>query len=325
MSIEIKNPKAWLQEHAPQAMFIDNQWISISLDDKIDIVDPSTEEVVATVPSATQQHIDQALASTAKAQLVWQALSSWRRSAILRSIAEIIRRDVETFAIVMTIEQGKPVEQARGEVLASADQFDWCADEARRVYGRIVQAKNQNDQIYIHRQPIGPVAAFAPWNFPLLLPARKISAALAAGCAVIAMPAAESPLSCLLIAKAGLEAGLPAGVLNMITGDPVLISQRLIDSDVIKKISLTGSLPVGVATMSRAATRIKPVTVELGGHAPVIVLKDADIDQAAKICAIGKFRNAGQVCISANRFFVDEAVAPRFIERFLEHTAQIRL
>lgn len=325
MTTKLKNSVAWLCEYAPQGLLIENSWISDSTGDGIEVIDPSTEEVVAWVPKATPAQIDAALASTAKAQLVWQSLSSWKRSAILRSMAEIMRRDVDIYATVMTLEQGKPVEQARGEVLASADQFDWCADEARRIYGRIVSAKNQDDQIHIHRQPIGPVAAFAPWNFPMLLPARKISAALAAGCAAIAMPAVESPLSCLMIAKAGLEAGLPSGVLNMITGDPVLISRMLIDSDVIRKVSLTGSVPVGIQTLGRAAVKVKPVTVELGGHSPVIVLKDADIDAAAKICAIGKFRNAGQVCISANRFFVDEAVAPEFIAKFLEHTAQIRL
>lgn len=325
MTTVIENPIAWLQEHAPQNLFIDNIWVSQTSEGTIDVIDPSTEKVVATVPMASSAQIDQALLSTAKAQLVWQSLSSWQRSAYLRSIAQIMRRDVEIFANVMTLEQGKPVDQARGEVLASADQFDWCADEARRIYGRIVAAKNETDQIYIHRQPIGAVAAFAPWNFPVLLAARKISAAMAAGCAVIVMPAVESPLSCLMMAKAALEAGVPAGVLNMITGDPVLISQKLIDSDVIRKVSLTGSVPVGIQTLARAATHVKPVTVELGGHSPVIVLKDADVDQAAKICAIGKFRNAGQVCISANRFFVQEEIAPQFIAKFLEHTAQIRL
>lgn len=325
MSDNIENSLLWLKENAPQGLLIDNKWIASVHRNAIEICDPSTEELIASVPSATKEQVEQALQSAATAQITWGRISSWKRSEYLRSIAQIIRRDVDIYARVMTLEQGKPFEQAKGEVFASADQFDWNADEARRVYGRIVQAKNESDQIHIYRQPIGPVAAFAPWNFPMLLPARKISAALAAGCVVIAMPAIESPLSALMIGKAAMEAGLPSGVLNLLTGDPVLLSQTLIDSNVIRKVSLTGSVPVGVITLARAATSIKPVTVELGGHSPVIVLEDADIDEAAKLCATGKFRNAGQVCISANRFFVHEAVSKRFIEKFIEHTKTIRL
>jgi len=315
----------WLKEHAPQGLLIDNNWITSSENDSIEICDPSTEQVIASVPRASEVQINLALQSAATAQIGWSRLSSWKRSEYLRSIAQIMRRDVDIYARVMTLEQGKPFEQAKGEVLASADQFDWNADEARRIYGRIVSAKNEIDQIHIYRQPIGPVAAFAPWNFPMLLPARKISAALAAGCVVIAVPAIESPLSALMLGKAAMEAGLPKGVLNLITGDPVLLSQILIDSQIIRKISLTGSVAVGGITLARAASGIKPVTVELGGHSPVIVLEDADIDEVAKLCATGKFRNAGQVCISANRFFVHEAVAKEFIEKFIVHTKTIRI
>ena len=289
------------------------------------MIDPSSGHVITSVPSATVEQIEDALASSAAAQIVWQSLSSWQRSGYLREIANIMRRDVDALSRIMTIEQGKPIEQSRGEILASADQFDWNADEARRVYGRIVPAKIATDQIYIQVQPVGPVAAFAPWNFPTLLPARKISAALAAGCAVIAMPAQESPLSCLMIGKIAIEAGLPAGVLNMLTGNPILISEKLIDSEVIRKVSLTGSTQVGQATLLRAARKLKPVTVELGGHSPVIILGDADVEAAAKLCAIGKFRNAGQVCISASRFFVHRSVAPQFIDSFVSYTRNIKL
>jgi succinate-semialdehyde dehydrogenase/glutarate-semialdehyde dehydrogenase len=315
----------WLESHAPQNLFIDNSWVRSASSDWLEVINPADESLIARVPRATKPDVDRVLVSTQDAQKSWSAISSWRRAVYLRAIAEIMRRDVNESARVMTLEQGKPLEQAVGEILAAADQFDWNADEARRVYGRIVSAKNETDHIFVYKQPIGPVAAFAPWNFPTLLPARKISAALAAGCAVIAMPAQESPLSCLLIAKAALEADLPPGVLNMITGDPVLISQMLIDSDVVRKISLTGSVPVGAITLARASNKIKPVTVELGGHSAVIVLKDANIDVAAKLCAIGKYRNAGQVCISASRFFVDATVADQFIEKFLEYAKTIRL
>jgi succinate-semialdehyde dehydrogenase/glutarate-semialdehyde dehydrogenase len=315
----------WLLENVPQRLLINNLWVASELGREIDVLNPANESVIARVAEASPAQIDTALRSTSEAQIEWRKLSSWKRSGYLRAIAEIMRRDVELYARVMTYEQGKPLEQSKGEVLAAADQFDWNADEARRIYGRIVQAKNESDQIHIYRQPVGPVACFAPWNFPSLLPARKISAALAAGCVVIAMPAQESPLSCLLIGKAAIEAGLPPGVLNLLTGDPVLISQMLIDSEIIRKVSLTGSVPIGAITLARAAKSIKPVTVELGGHSAVIVLKDANVDEAAKLCAIGKFRNAGQVCISANRFFVHKSVSERFISQFVEHAKTIRL
>ena len=317
--------REWVAEFCPQQLLIDNKWISIPGQPVLEVLDPSNEMAIASVPQATPVQVENALQSLAAAQESWANISAWKRSEYLRLIAAIMRRDVDSYAKAMTLEQGKPFEQSKGEVLAAADQFDWNADEARRIYGRIISGKNENDQIHIYKQPIGPVASFAAWNFPSLLPARKISAALAAGCTVIAVPAPESPLSCLLIGKAAIEAGLPAGVLNMVTGDASTISQQLMESEVIRKVSLTGSVPVGEITLSRAAKYIKPVTVELGGHSAVIVLEDADVDEAAKLCAVGKFRNAGQVCISASRFFVHESIADRFIEKFLEYTKTIRI
>ena len=325
MSLSLHASRPWVAEFCPQLNLIDNEWRSSENQEFIEIVDPSNEQVVATVPLSTAAQVNDALASVSKSQKPWAEVSSWKRSEYLRTMANIMRRDVNSYARVMTLEQGKPIEQAKGEILAAADQFDWNADEARRIYGRIVSAKNENDQIHIYRQPIGPVASFAAWNFPSLLPARKISAALAAGCTVIAVPAFESPLSCLLIGKAAIEAGLPAGVLNMVTGDAAMISQIIMDSDVVRKVSLTGSVPVGAITLARASNSIKPVTVELGGHSAVIVLEDANVDEAAKLCAAGKYRNAGQVCISASRFFVHESISERFIEKFLEHARTIKV
>ena len=325
MSIDLQTEREWVADFCPQSNLIDNRWSSVKNQEFFNVIDPCSEQIIASVPFSTPSQVGDALISISNAQKSWADLSSWKRSDYLRSIANIMRRDVNSFARVMTLEQGKPLEQAKGEILAAADQFDWNADEARRIYGRIISAKSESDQIHVYLQPIGPVASFAAWNFPSLLPARKISAALAAGCTVIAVPAFESPLSCLLIGKAAIEAGLPEGVLNMVTGDADMISQIVMDSDVIRKVSLTGSLPIGTITLARAAKSIKPVTVELGGHSAVIVLEDANVDEAARLCATGKYRNAGQVCISASRFFVHESVSARFIEKFLEQARTIKV
>jgi succinate-semialdehyde dehydrogenase/glutarate-semialdehyde dehydrogenase len=225
----------------------------------------------------------------------------------------------------MTLEQGKPLEQARAEVLATADQFDWNADEARRVYGRIVSSKTGSDQIFVYPEPIGPVATFAPWNFPSLLPGRKISAALAAGCAVLVVPAIEAPLSALLIARAALEAGIPPGALTIVLGDPALLSETIISDSRIRKVSVTSSVPVGQIVMGIAAKTITPVTLELGGHSPVIVMEGVDVAAVAALCSAGKFRNAGQVCISASRFFVAEPIYEEFVAHFVAHTKNLKI
>jgi succinate-semialdehyde dehydrogenase/glutarate-semialdehyde dehydrogenase len=307
------------------SIVINNVKIKELTNELISVINPATEEIIANVPQANQSHVLAAIEASTKSKVTWEKISAWERSKILREISKIMREEVELFATVMTLEQGKPIEQSKAEVLAAADQFDWNADEARRIYGRLVSSKSGIDEILIYKQPVGIVALFAPWNFPSLLPARKISAALAAGCTVIAVAPIEAPLSCLLIADAAIRAGLPAGVLNVLTGNPEYLSKKLIDANEIRKVSITSSVPVGAKILERAAKKIKPVTVELGGHSAVLVLKDANVEEAARLCAVGKFRNAGQVCISANRFFVEESIAEKFIEIFLHHSKQIRI
>ncbi len=288
-------------------MLIDGQWVGAA--ESIAVVDPSTEEVIAQVAAAGAEQVGAALASARTGFDTWRARSAWERSAVLRDMATRIRAAEADLAAIITAEQGKPSAQALGEVRATADQFDWCADEARRVYGRIVPAQNPSDRIHVYLEPIGPVLAFAPWNFPMLLPGRKIAAALAAGCSVLVVAPVEAPLSSLALGRIGLQAGLPAGALNVLTGDPARLAGPLIDSPVVRKVSVTSSVPVGVQTMARAAQSVKPVTLELGGHAPVIVLPGSGVGAAARVCALGKFRNGGQVCISASRFIVAEFVA----------------
>jgi succinate-semialdehyde dehydrogenase/glutarate-semialdehyde dehydrogenase len=252
-------------------------------------------------------------------------VDAWTRSAALRRVAQVIRDRADTFADVLTEEQGKPLAEARAEVHAAADQFDWYADEARRIYGRVIDGHSREQRLLILRQPIGPVAAFSPWNFPALLPARKIAPALAAGCSIILKPAEEAPRTAFCLAQACEAAAVPAGLVNVVTGHPAQISQHLIRSDVIRKVSLTGSVPVGREILRLCAEGVKPVSLELGGHAPVLVFEDVDVQQAAAVAARGKFRNCGQVCIAASRFYVHEAIAARFKQRFVEVTQALRL
>jgi len=310
---------------APNLLLIDGEWTSSADGRRIDVVDPATEGILDTVPVATAGDLDRALAAADRAWRSWREVDAWTRSATIRRVAGLIRERADSIAATLTAEQGKPLAEAKGEVLAAADQFDWYADEARRIYGRVVDGHTAEHRLLVLRQPVGPVAAFSPWNFPVLLPARKIAPALAAGCSIIVKPAEEAPRAALCLGQACIDAGVPPGVVNMVTGEPAQISRHLIQSDVIRKVSLTGSVPVGRDILALCAGGIKSVSMELGGHAPVLVFADADVEQAAELAARGKFRNNGQVCIAASRFFVHESVAERFTERFVAVTRSLRV
>lgn len=311
--------------HIPDRMYIAGRWVEAGDGATMEVIDPATEGVVAHVPVATADDIEAALAAAADGYEQWRRVDAWTRSRTLRRVAEWLLGHREQVARVITEEQGKPLGQAEAEVTATADQFDWYADEARRIYGRTVDGHSTGNRILVRREPVGPVAAFAPSNFPLLLPARKVAPALAAGCSVVVKPAETTPRTAYLMALAAAEAGLPAGALNIVTGDPVRISTQLVESPVIRKISLTGSVPVGQKVLEMAARGVKQVSMELGGHAPVLVLDDADPEVVAQVTAQGKFRNAGQVCIAASRFLVHESVEEPFAESFANRTAALTL
>ena len=311
--------------NVPELLYVNGAW-SKSSDGVVEaVIDPSTEEVVASVPLATEQDCDRALEAAREGFRVWRDLDAWSRSALVRQVAALVRERASAIAEVMTAEQGKPLAEARAEVLSSADQFDWCADEARRIYGRIIDGHSRAHRLMTLRQPIGPVAAFTAWNFPALLPARKMAAALAAGCSIIVKPALEAPLTALCLAEACHDAGVPAGVVNILTGDAVLISERLVSSPVIRKVSLTGSVPVGRTLLGQCADKIIPATLELGGHAPVLIFDDADPEAAAEACVRAKFRNCGQVCISPTRFYAQERVLDAFTKAVTERVAVLRV
>lgn len=309
----------------PRDMFIDGQWVAASDGARREIINPATEERVDSVPLATTADLDRALEAADRAWLHWREVDAWTRSAALRRIAELVRARAETIAEVLTEEQGKPIAEARAEMLAAADLYDWYADEARRIYGRIVDGHSRAHRLLVMRQPVGPVAAFTPWNFPMLLSSRKVAPALAAGCSIIVKPAIEAPRTNLCLAQVCRDAGIPPGVVNVVTGDASQISRHLIGSPVIRKVSLTGSVPVGQQILKLCAEPIKAVSMELGGHSPVLVFEDADIERAAEVCARGKFRNNGQVCIAASRFYVQASVVERFVETFRKVTESLRV
>ncbi|GAA3875115.1 NAD-dependent succinate-semialdehyde dehydrogenase [Leifsonia kafniensis] len=306
-------------------MLIDGTWTASSTLRTQDVINPADGAVVSTIPVASVEDLDRALAAASRGAAVWKATTPWERSAVLRRTARILAERHEDIARVLTTEQGKTLAEARLEVGAAIDQFDWYADEAKRIYGRSVGSAQADLRLLVVREPVGAVAAFTPWNFPALLPARKLAPALAAGCSIILKPAEEAPSAALELARALTDAGLPDGVLGVVLGDPAQISAHLLSSPVIKKLSLTGSVQVGRHLMKAAADNITNVSMELGGHAPVLVFADADPIAAARMCAIGKFRNAGQVCVAPTRFYVHDSIAEAFIAEFIAVAAALRV
>jgi succinate-semialdehyde dehydrogenase / glutarate-semialdehyde dehydrogenase len=306
-------------------LLVDGAWRDASDGAVLDVLDPATARPCGTVPVATSADVDDALAAAARTAPVWAGTDPWQRSRILRRAAALIVERTGDIAATLSAEQGKPIAEARAELTAAAEIVDWCADEARRIYGRTVPARSDGTRILVTRSAVGPVAAFTASNFPALLPARKLGAALAAGCPVILKPAEEAPLTALAIGAALADAGLPAGVLGIVTGDPAAIADRLLASPVIRKISLTGSVPVGRRLLRQAADRILPSSMELGGHAAGLVFPDADLDATADAIVAGKWRNCGQVCIALSRLLVHADVHDRLAGMITERMAGLRI
>lgn len=306
-------------------LLIDGQWRASRSGKTRPVIDPVDEEIIGHLPSADAADLDEVLAVLAREAARWGKVSGWERSAMLRRIATEMRTVSDRAARDMSAETGKPIGEATGEWNAAIDQFDWYADEARRIFGHVLDGRDQNVRLNVRFDPVGPIAAFTAWNFPALLPARKIAASLAAGCPVVIKPSEEAPSSTLHIAAAAIRAGLPAGVLNVVSGKSSDISTHLIASPVIRKVSLTGSVPVGKLILRQCAETVKKVSMELGGHAPVLVLEDADPIAAATMCARTKFRNAGQVCISPSRFYVHDSIYEPFARTMTEVANGLRI
>src|SRR5690606_2494132 len=299
-------------------MYIDGVWCDGSDGEYGEVINPATEEALARLPHAGTADLDRALQAAAKGFEVWRRTSPAERGKIMRKAADLMRERLESIARTLTLEEGKTIGESRAEVATSADIIDWYGQEGQRTYGRVIPPRSGDVRQIVVREPIGPVAAFTPWNFPGVTPARKIGGALGAGCSIIIKASEETPGTCVAMVRALADAGLPAGVCNLVFGVPAKISEYLIPSPIIRKVSFTGSIPVGKHLAQLAAQGMKPATMELGGHSPVIVFDDVDVEKVAQITVAGKYRNAGQVCISPTRFFVHDAVYDKFVSTFSE-------
>lgn len=306
-------------------LFIDGAWSPAADGKTLDVLNPATGQVIGQVACAGKADLDRAQEAALRGFKVWRRVSAFERGKVLREAARLIRERAKTIAELLTLEQGKPLVEALAEVNGSADLFDWFAEEGRRTYGRVIPARAEGVYQLAIKEPVGPVAAFTPWNFPVSQAVRKIGAALATGCSIIVKPPEETPASPACLADIFKEAGLPDGVLNLVYGNPPEISEYLIPHPVIRKVSFTGSVPVGKHLAALAGQHMKRTTMELGGHAPAIVFDDADIDAAARLLAAAKFRNGGQVCVSPTRFLVQEKSYEQFVGKLVGHAREVKV
>ena len=305
--------------------FIDGKWQNSSSSENYEVINPANEEVLGLAPKASKEDVDKALKSAQRGLEIWRNTSPWQRSYVLRKIADKMREKQDVLAKWMTLEVGKPFSEAKGEVSGSADIFEWNAEETKRIYGQTVESRFVDTRVHVYYQPVGVVAALTPWNFPLVLSSRKISTALAAGCSVIVKPDVITPGTVMELVDICRECGVPNGVINLLSGDPPSIAQQLISSDIIKKISITGSTRVGKLILKQAAEKVQRVTMELSGHSPFIVFEDADLQKATDMAISAKFRNNGQVCISPNRFYIQESKKNEFTKLFVEKTKNLKI
>lgn len=299
-------------------LHIGGSWVGGAAGATIPVLNPATGETIGTVAKAEKADLDRALAAAEKGFQVWKKVGAFDRYKTLRKAADIIRSRADEIGKIMTAEQGKPFIEAKGETLLAGDIMDWFAEEARRTYGRVVPPRAEGVYQLVVKEPVGPVAAFTPWNFPINQAVRKCSAAIAAGCSIILKGPEETPAACAALVQAYLDAGVPEGVVQLVYGVPSEISEYLIPHPVIRKITFTGSTPVGKHLSMLAGAHMKRITMELGGHAPAIVFEDADVDTAVKILSANKFRNAGQVCVAPTRFLVHEKVYGQFVDGFVK-------
>jgi succinate-semialdehyde dehydrogenase/glutarate-semialdehyde dehydrogenase len=306
-------------------MYIDGRWTGASGGGKLEVINPATEEAVDVVEYGGRAEASAALDAAQRAFETWKKATAWQRGEFLKKAADLLRERADDIARTMTMEQGKPLAEAKGETMVSAMTFEWFAEEGKRVEGRWAQTMDPLKRYLTMKQPIGVCAAISPWNFPLVLQARKIAASLAAGCTVVARPASQTPLSLIKMFECFEDVGLPPGVANLVMGPPAEIVDEFMENPICRKISFTGSTEVGKELMRRAADGVKRVSLELGGHAPVLIFDDVDPEQAARTAVTGKFRNNGQVCISPTRFYIHESRRKAFTEAAVEFARKLKL
>jgi succinate-semialdehyde dehydrogenase/glutarate-semialdehyde dehydrogenase len=306
-------------------LLIDGERLGLAGRDSIPVINPATGTELGRLPLATATDLERALEATRRAWPVWRALGPRERGRMLHRAAHLLRERAEPIARLATLEEGKTLAETRVEVGVAAEIFEWYAEEGRRAYGRVLPQRVAGMRMTVVKEPVGPVAAFAPWNFPIGNPARKLGSALGAGCSVILKPAEETPGTALAVAQALIDAGIPPGVLQIVFGVPAAVSQQLISSPVIRAVHFTGSIPVGKQLTQLAAAGMKRTTMELGGHAPVLVFDDVDVDAVLDLAVTAKYRNAGQVCVSPTRFYVQESIHARFAAGFAARVQQIKV
>lgn len=306
-------------------LFIAGEWRDAVGGKTIPVEDPATQEIIGRIAHAEKADLDLALEAADKGFKIWRDTSAFERSKIMRKAADLLRERIDYIAWLMTREQGKPIAQSKGEIINAADTIDWFAEEARRTYGQIIPARFGGVANMAVKFPVGPVAAFTPWNFPINQIVRKLSAAVSVGCSIIVKAPEETPASPAELIRVFADAGVPAGVVNLVYGVPAEISEYLIPHPVIRKISFTGSTPVGKHLAALAGKHMKRATMELGGHAPVVVFNDADLEKAIEVSAAAKFRNAGQVCVAPTRFLIQDGVADKFIDGIVKYAENIKV
>ncbi|MDX2036667.1 MAG: NAD-dependent succinate-semialdehyde dehydrogenase [Isosphaeraceae bacterium] len=309
----------------PTRMYIDGQWVDGPGGATLGVINPADESIVAEVAYGTRAEADRAIEAAARAFPAWRALSAYDRAKFLKTTAELMRQRVDKIARTLTMEQGKPLPEARAEVLHAADTFEWFAEEGKRAYGRIIPHTNVAKRHYAIKHPVGVVGTITPWNFPVTLPSRKVAPALAVGCTVVSRPADQTPLSLIQMFECLADAGLPAGVANLVIAPSRQVADAMFEHPAVRKISFTGSTEVGKELIKRSAAQVKRLSLELGGHAPLIVFPDADVAQVAQAAVIGKFRNNGQVCIAPSRFYVHEKIAGDFTDAAVEFARKLQL
>ena len=304
---------------------VNGEWVTENSRPGIDVMNPATGEIVASVPDAGRAGATRAIDAAWNARGSWAALPAAERGAFLHELSRLMQRDTDRLAQLMTMEQGKPLAESRGEIAYAASFLDWAAEEGKRLNGDIVPASSADKRILVLRQPVGVAAIITPWNFPSAMITRKLGPALASGCTTVIKPAEDTPLSALAIGELANEAGIPPGVVNIVTGDAAEIGDAIFDDDRVRKLSFTGSTEVGRMLMSKASENLLRLSLELGGHAPFIVFDDADLDVAVPAAVACKFRNAGQTCICANRFYVQDGVSDAFTARFAEAVESLKV
>ncbi|MFP7223927.1 NAD-dependent succinate-semialdehyde dehydrogenase [Priestia filamentosa] len=313
-----------IKQQMKQRIYVDGNWIGENLE-SLTVINPATLEEIATVPKAGKQETKEAINAAAAAFPHWSSLTAAERSHYLRKLFTLMQDHEEELAKIMTLEMGKPLSESVGEVRYAASFIEWYAEEGKRIYGETIPAARNNQRMVVLKQPIGVVAAITPWNFPAAMITRKLGPALASGCTIVIKPASATPLTAIKIVELCEKAGIPKGVVNLVTGKASEISEEIMSNPKVRKVTFTGSTEIGKELMEKAAQNVTKLSLELGGHAPFIVLDDANLDKAVQGAIASKFRNAGQTCICANRIYVQSGIYDQFVERFAKAASDLKV